>query len=286
MNSRPFMTGTRVSDVTISVRNLVRSLAFYQTDLGFFVLRQTDTTASLGTPSGDVILTLVERPDSAVARRQLGLYHFAVLLPSRKDLGAFLRHLIVRQTPVGGSADHGVSEAFYLEDPDQNGIEVYADKDTAEWYDEFNQMTMTTRPIDYTGLYYEVDSDDSYHGIPDGTILGHLHLYVGNMEASKRFYVDGIGLAVTVETYPGALFLSDNGYHHHVAINTWLGKHAKQRQKNAVGLEEATFVFPTCESLQSAINRLTSLGYPVSETQSGYSTKDPDGNSIRLHAHL
>lgn len=286
MNPSPFMTGTRVRDVTISVRNLSRSLAFYQTDLGFFVIRQTDTSAVLGTPSKDPILTLVERPDSAVARRQLGLYHFAVLLPTRKDLGAFLRHLIVRQTPVGGSADHGVSEAFYLEDPDQNGIEVYADKDASAWFDEFNQMTMTTLPIDYSGLYYEVDSDDSYRGIPDGTILGHLHLYVKDLEASKHFYVDGIGLTVTVDSYPGALFLSDNGYHHHVAINTWLGKHAKPRQKNAVGLEEATFVFPSCESLQSAINRLRDLGYPVLETQSGYSTTDPDGNLIQLHGQL
>jgi catechol 2,3-dioxygenase len=284
MKPTPFMTGTRVSYIAISVRNLARSIAFYQNDLGFSILSQTATSVDLGSASGEHILTLVERPDSAVARRQLGLYHFAILLPTRQDLGAFLRHLIVRQTPVGGSADHGVSEAFYLEDPDQNGIEVYADKDTALWYDEFKQMTMTTREIDYEGLYYEVDSDDSYRGIPEGTILGHLHLYVADLERSRHFYVDGIGFSMTVDSYPGALFLSDNGYHHHVAINIWLGKHAKPRQKNAVGLEQATFVFSTCESLQGAIDRLTSLGYPVKETANGYSTNDPDGNPIALQA--
>lgn len=283
MNPRNFMTGTRVSSVSLSVRDLARSLKYYQDDLGFSVLRQSEGTAELGTKTGRLLLTLVERPNGAVLRRQLGLYHFAVLLPTRQDLGAFLRHLIVRQTPVGGSADHGVSEAFYLEDPDSNGIEVYADKDDSQWVDEFGQSTMTTKALDYTSLYYEVDSDEAYAGLPEGTILGHLHLYVTDLNRSKRFYVDGIGLKVTVDTVPGALFLSDNGYHHHLGLNTWLGKNARPRRKDSIGLEVATFGYPTCVTLMDALERLKSLGFAVSETNAGYETADPDGNVIRLH---
>lgn len=283
MNPRNFMSGTRVSAVSLIVRDLARSLQYYQEDLGFSLLKRSDRTAALGTKSGAHLLTLVERPNAAVVRRQLGLYHFAVLLPTRKDLGAFLRHLIVRQTPVGGSADHGVSEAFYLEDPDSNGIEVYADKDVTEWVDEFGASTMTTKALDYSGLYYEVDSDLAYDGLPEGTMLGHLHLYVADLERSKRFYVDGIGLQVTVDSYPGALFLSDNGYHHHLGLNTWLGKNARPRRKDSVGMDSATFEYPTCETLMDALARFKQLGFATTETEGGYETADPDGNVIRLN---
>jgi len=281
--TQPFMTGTRVTDVTVSVRDLTRSIDYYENDLGFAVLRRTADQADLGTPSGVRLITLLERKDAMAVKRQLGLYHFAILLPSRKDLGAFLHHLIVRQTPVGGSADHGVSEAFYLEDPDHNGIEVYADKEPSSWQDEFGHTTMTTQALDYSSLYYEVDADDAYKGLPDGTILGHLHLYVGNLERTKRFYVDGIGLKVTVDTYPGALFLSDNGYHHHLGVNTWLGKNASARRKDSLGLESASFGFATCETLIDALARLKSLGVPVREESGAYVVADPDGNALRLY---
>jgi catechol 2,3-dioxygenase len=281
--SKPFMTGTSVTDVTISVRDLNRSLDYYRSDLGFSLLKRSVDSADLGTPSGIRLITLLERKDAIAIKRQLGLYHFAILLPSRKDLGAFLRHLIVRQTPVGGSADHGVSEAFYLEDPDHNGIEVYADKDSSLWQDEFGQTTMTTQALDYSSLYYEVETDDAYRGIPDGTILGHLHLYVGNLERTKRFYVEGIGLKVTVDTYPGALFLSDNGYHHHLGVNTWLGKNAMPRRKDSIGLESASFGFGTCEALMDALARLKSLSAPIREENGAYVTADPDGNALRLY---
>jgi catechol 2,3-dioxygenase len=282
MSMNHFMSGTHVTKIELSVQNLARSLEYYQHDLGFHLLEKTEQTAELGTAEGVKLLCLVERPTAIRKKRQAGMYHFAILLPTRMHLGMFLHHLIQRQVPVTGSADHGVSEAFYLEDPDQNGIEVYADKDYTHWYDEFQQMNMVTKELDYPGLYYEVEGDDSYLGLPNGSIVGHLHLYVSNLEASLRFYHEVLGFQLMVDTFPNALFLSDKQYHHHIAINTWLGKNIAPRDLTTLGMESFTLGFAKCEDVAKVLLRLKEFGYQIIETDSGYDTFDPDNNPIHL----
>ena len=276
------MSGTHVSKINLSVQNLARSLQYYQIDLGFHLLEKTDHTAELGTADGVKLIGLVERPTAVRKKRQAGMYHFAILLPTRKHLGAFLRHLIHRQIPVTGSADHGVSEAFYLEDPDQNGIEVYADKDHSQWYDEFRQMNMVTKELDYPGLYYEVENDDAFNGLPQGSIVGHLHLYVSNLDRSRLFYNEVLGFQLMVDTFPNALFLSDQKYHHHIAINTWLGKNIPPRDLATLGMESFTLSFASCDEIAKVLHQLKEFGFQVRETDSGYDTIDPDNNPIHL----
>ncbi|MDP2424874.1 MAG: VOC family protein [Candidatus Izemoplasmatales bacterium] len=282
MTSNEFMTGTRVTQIELNVSSLARSLQYYHHDLGFTILEKTEGSAILGTKDFQPFLRLVQTPTLPYIKKQAGLYHFAILLPTRQDLGRFLRHLIVKQIPVTGSADHGVSEAFYLEDPDRNGIEVYSDRDHRMWYDEFKELKMFTKELDYPGLYYEAEHVEPYAGIPDGSLLGHIHLYVRDLAKSRVFYENAIGFHPMVENFPGALFLSDQQYHHHLGLNTWLGKGIPKRNPQSLGMVSCMIRFPNCETMNESLNNLKDLGFVVEETNSGYLTKDPDDNTIHL----
>lgn len=278
----PFMLGTHVSFISINVSSFVQSFNYYHHDLGFTVISKSEQSCIFGTSDFIPILEIIEQANFPYQKRQAGLYHFAILLPNREELGRFLHHLIKRQIPVSGAADHGVSEAFYLQDPDHNGIEVYADRSHSLWYNEFQEMTMTTKEIDYTGLYYAGEGLDEFTTLPSGTILGHLHLYVSNLEKSRQFYEAAIGFNATVETFPGALFLSSEGYHHHLGLNTWLGKNLPKRNKATLGMNQYTLTYSKCETLSKTLLRLKELHFSVEELSDGYRTLDPDDNPIKL----
>jgi catechol 2,3-dioxygenase len=206
------------------------------------------------------------------------LYHFAIMLPSRADLSVFLRHMIQTGYPLG-AADHYVSEALYLNDPDGNGIEVYRDRPSAEWNWNNGLVEMATEELDGNGILAE--SDAEWNGLPAGTLMGHIHLHVADLKKAEQFYTKGLGFEV-VSYYPQAAFLSTGGYHHHIAINTWQGEGAAIPPKNSVGLNWYSLVFPDEAIRENAIKQLKQLGALVTEEADFYVTSDPSGNQIRL----
>ncbi|AZU64076.1 VOC family protein [Neobacillus mesonae] len=268
-----------VGMVNIKVKNLDYSLNFYQNIIGLQVLEKSDGKAVL-TTDGETPLLILEQPENVTAKegRTSGLYHFAILLPTRADLSVFLRHLIQTGYPLG-AADHYVSEALYLNDPDGNGIEVYRDRPSSEWTWNNSLVDMATEQLDAQGILGE--SDAEWRGLPAGTIMGHIHLHVGDLQKAEEFYTKGLGFNV-VSYYPQAVFLSTGGYHHHIAINTWQGTGAKQPAENSVGLNWYTIVYPDVESREAVVKNLQQHGASVQVEADYVVTSDPSGNRIRL----
>lgn len=211
----------RVGAVHLQISDLHRSLDYYAGVLGLVVLDRTTERASLGTADSPPLLHLVERKGvAAVPRRgRFGLYHFAVLLPHRVALAHFAAHAF-RLGLRPGMADHAVSEALYLNDPDGLGIEIYADRPRSAWTYVNTEVVMTTDPLDIAELL-AAGTDGVWSGAPPGTTIGHVHLHVGELSSAARFYGGALGFAITVSSYSGALFFSAGGYHHHLATNVW-----------------------------------------------------------------
>lgn len=201
-----------------------------------------------------------------------------MLLPTRKDLAKFLRHLLENNLRFGAS-DHYVSEAIYINDPDGNGIEVYRDRPSSEWKWSKDQVTMVTEPLDGEDLLKE--SDAKWTRLPEQTILGHMHLHVADLVQTEKFYTKGLGFDV-VTRYPGALFMSFGGYHHHLGANIWNGEGAPAPQQNSVGLNWFTLVLPDEQARIKTVNQLKNIDAIVTKEKDFYITHDPSGNEIRL----
>lgn len=268
-----------VSEVSIKVKNLENALTFYQNIIGFKVLEKSAGKAILTTNGKTPLLTL-EQPADVIPKpdRSAGLYHFAILLPSRTDLSVFLRHLLETGYPLG-AADHYVSEALYLNDPDGNGIEVYRDRPSDEWTWNNGLVDMATEQLDANGILAE--SDAEWTGLPEDTLMGHIHLHVNDLKKADEFYTKGLGFQV-VSYYPQAVFLSTGGYHHHIAINTWQGAGAPTPPKNSVGLNWYTLVYPDDAAREKVIKQLQQVGAEISKEANYYVTTDPAGNQIRF----
>jgi catechol 2,3-dioxygenase len=267
--------------VHLKVQNLDRALHFYREIIGFSVLSRQGNMAEL-TADGRHALVTLEQLDDAVPkpRRTTGLYHFALLLPSREHLAQIVLHLAERDIPLG-SADHLVSEALYLYDPDGNGIEIYRDRDPSEWVWQNREVSMAVDPLDFRDLLGGVRRQP-WGGLPPETIMGHIHLYVARLDEAERFYADGLGFEV-VNRYGGhALFVSTGNYHHHIGLNTWNGIGAPAPPENSAGLREYTIVYPDSEARGKAIDRIKALGAVVAEKDGLMRTADPSGNRIVL----
>ncbi|HYJ79167.1 MAG TPA: VOC family protein, partial [Longimicrobiaceae bacterium] len=214
-------------------------------------------------------------------RGRLGLYHFAVLLPDRAALGRFAGHVAGLRIPAGMS-DHFVSEAMYLTDPDGLGIEVYADRPRSAWRYEGRQLHMTTEPLDVASLARAADGEP-WSGAPAGTTMGHVHLYVGDLEAAEAFYHQALGFDKTVWSYPGALFLAAGGYHHHLGTNTWAA-HAPPAGEEDARLLEWEIVVPSADDAAEAARSLEAHGYAVEWTSEGGVAPDPWGTPVRVRS--
>ncbi|HEX6309482.1 MAG TPA: VOC family protein, partial [Longimicrobiales bacterium] len=217
----------RLGRVRLQVSDLNRSLAFYEGLLGMRVIDGDRDGVRLGTiDGGEPLLELRPGAKRQSSRRgHLGLYHFAVLLPDRAALGRLLAHLMESGVHPG-AADHLVSEALYLQDPDDLGIELYRDRPRTEWTARDRQLAMSTDPLDARAVVAAADGA-AWAGMPGGTVIGHLHLHVGDIAHARAFYHEALGFDVIVWSYPGALFMSAGGYHHHLGVNTWAGAHAR-----------------------------------------------------------
>jgi len=273
---------TRLGRVQLQVADLDRSLDFYQRVLGLRVLTRSERSASLGAAGSDeVLVELNERPGAApVPRRgRLGLYHFAILLPDRAALGRFVRHL-AESGERAGASDHWVSEALYLQDPDGLGIEVYSDRPRSDWRLQDRQIAMSTEPLDL-GSLVRAAGDEPWSGMPEGTVIGHVHLHVGDLERAAGFYHQGLGFDKVVWSYPGALFLSAGGYHHHLGLNTWAAG-AQPAGEGDARLLEWEIVVPSAADAEGALASLQAAGYAVERTADGGLVRDPWGTALRV----
>ncbi len=275
-------TPMRIGMVTLRVRNLDLVADYYRDAIGLTVMAHTMMGALLG--SGGVPLLNLQRRESAAreARNAAGLYHTAFLMPTRKDLAHWLVHAAKNRIPLSGFADHLVSESVYLDDPEGNGIEVYADRAPELWKWEAGSVAMATDQLDIDGLLALTDTrTTNYAKAPDDLRIGHMHLRVGDLEQADRFYGGTIGFDPTRKR-SGAAFLSSGRYHHHLAINVWQSAGAGARDDTATGLTWFSLEIATEEILQAQTLRLRQAGAPAAAIEKGIETSDPWGTKVRL----
>src|SRR5215208_3276955 len=231
---------TTLGAVHLTVADLERSLDYYRTQIGLTVLDQGAGEASLGT-GGRELLHLVEQPGAESSHGYTGLYHFALLVPQRIQLAAWLAHAARDRVGMTGMSDHFVSEALYLRDPDHHGIEIYWDRPRAGWEGRVAEG-MTTLPLDVDAILGELDDPATtpFDGLPDGTVMGHVHLKVSEVAATVGFYREVLGFALMAQLGPMAAFLAAGGYHHHLGANTWESAGAPPPPEGSAALRRAT----------------------------------------------
>jgi catechol 2,3-dioxygenase len=268
--------------VSLTVADLDRSLAYYTGPIGLAVLEQSGREATLGV-SGNPLLHLVEQSGAKPwTEYSTGLYHFAILLPTRADLGRWIQNWYGHGMPEFGQGDHLVSEALYLRDPDGHGIEIYRDRPRSEWGWENGHVKMASLPVDVTGLLAEAErSGISWSGAPAGTTMGHVHLQVGDIAQARAFYSDVLGFDVVAEM-PTALFVSAGGYHHHLGMNIWHSRRGSQADADVAQLQFYTIVLPNDDALAEVVARLGAAGYPAESADGVTLVRDPWANLIHL----
>lgn len=270
---------TYTGEVHLNVLDLNRSVQFYKEVIGFSILEKALNKVVL-TVDGQTPLLIIEQPENVTPKEahKSGLYHFALLLPTRADLGAIIKHFIQHQVRLGAS-DHLVSEALYLSDPDGNGIEIYADRDPSVWSWDDGSVAMSTDPLDAESVIAE-SGDLTWDGLPATTVMGHVHLHVADLLETEKFYI-ALGFEV-VTNYPQALFMSNGKYHHHLGLNTWNGVGAPAPKSGSVGLESYTLVYPNETVLNEALSNVEKLGVNVQSLEDRILVEDPSGNRVVL----
>jgi catechol 2,3-dioxygenase len=271
-----------VGAVHLTVADLQRSLDYYRTQIGLQVLDNGGPEASLGT-GGRELLHLVEEPGAKPAGGFTGLYHFALLLPQRIHLASWIAHAARERVGMTGMSDHFVSEALYLRDPDGHGIEIYWDRPRAVWEGQVSER-MTTLPLDVDSILNELDdpANAPFDGLPDGTVMGHVHLKVAEIAPTVGFYRDVLGFALMAQLGPMAAFLAAGGYHHHLGANTWESSGAPAPPAGAAALRHATIVLPDSAERDRVVGRIEHAGLTVEEHPDGPLVNDPAGNALVL----
>jgi catechol 2,3-dioxygenase len=274
-------TPLHIGAVGLKVRDLARLTDFYGAALGLSVLDRGKDEATLG--AGGVPLVRLEyRPDAPPDDpRTAGLYHTAFLMPTRPDLARWILHVARHKVPLTGASDHAVSEAFYLDDPEGNGIEVYCDRPPDTWQWTGSDLKITTDPLDIEDIVREVAPAAAYPGAPDGLRIGHVHLRVGDVARAEAFYRDALGLDVTRRRH-GATFLSSGRYHHHIAGNVWHSAGAGRRDDNRAGLSWVALEAADAAAFDAVTARLRAAGAPLAAIAAGVETTDPWETRLRI----
>jgi catechol 2,3-dioxygenase len=269
-------------EVWLTVSDLQQSASYYQRAVGLKVLSLRDGVARLGV-DGTPLLVLVEETGASPATGYTGLYHFALLVSRRVDLARWLEHAAKDRVPLVGLSDHFVSEALYLSDPDGHGIEIYWDRPRSLWEGQV-AARMTTLPLDVDDLLGELDEPgpEVYPGLPDDTVMGHVHLRVSAIPETIAFYRDLIGFALTAQLGEQAAFLSAGGYHHHIGANTWESAGRSSPPPGTAGLRHATIVLPSESARDLVLKRLSERGHEALEDAEGPLIRDPSGNALML----
>jgi len=276
---------TTVGVIALTVSDLARSRAFYAEAMGFILLSEDDGQVVLGAGSTPLLVLKADRGAAPWPRdgaSYTGLYHFALLLPTRADLGLWLRHWLSLGLPLPGQGDHLVSEALYLEDPDGHGIEVYRDRPRDEWSWVDGQVRMASDPVDIRSLLADAERAGSpWTGLPEGARLGHVHLQVGHIPTAKTFYHDILGFDIVAQM-PSALFISAGGYHHHIGMNIWHSRGAEVAPDGVVRLRYFTVDLPDEDARRAVIARLDAHAVPYTVSGAVVSLEDPWHNVILL----
>lgn len=273
---------TRMGAVHLTVSDLARSSGYYSEAVGLRLLNRTPGRASFG--AGDEeLLVLVEERGAGSSAEFSGLYHFALLVPERRQLAAWLAHAARDRVPLVGLSDHFVSEALYLADPDGHGIEIYWDRPRRMWEGQVASR-MTTIPLDVGSLLEELDdpATEPFAGLPPGTAMGHVHLKVATIVDAVAFYRDAIGFGLMAQLGEQAAFLGAGGYHHHLGANTWESAGAPAPPPGTAALRHLTIVLPNHAELASVRDRLREYGRAAEVRDGGLRVRDPSGNLLHL----
>src|SRR5258706_2088422 len=275
---------TGVGPVALTIADLDRSERFYRDVIGFRAWGREGDPATLTADGATPLLPLTGQPG---ARRRpprtTGLYHFAILTPSRADLARSLRRLAETRWPLSGASDHLVSEALYLDDPDGNGIEIYRDRPRAEWPRLGGQIRMATDPLDIDGILGELEHDDRpWDRLAPATTIGHMHLHVADLKAAEAFYHGVLGFDIVVRYGPSALFVSAGGYHHHIGLNTWAGVGAPPAPAGSAGLRHFVVRLPDQAALDAVLARVRAADIPIEDHAAGALVRDASKNAVVL----
>ncbi|MDC7261325.1 VOC family protein [Shinella sp. HY16] len=283
MNSHAIDMPAFVDHSHLTVIDLPMLSAFYQKVMGLSVLDTSASGETLGV-AGRPLLTLTTGSNAARAPRNApGLFHTAFLVPNRRELGRWLAHAAHNNVPLTGASDHLVSEAIYLDDPEGNGIEIYRDRDRAEWtYVPDGKVKMATNRLDLQALYDEAPKD-GWTGQENGTAIGHIHLQVSDIPEADAFFRDVLGLDI-MASYPGASFFATGKYHHHVAANVWNSRGQPKRQTGMTGLSDYTIRFNDPAKLETALKKLDELSIATTREGDTVSLVDPWGIGLKLSA--
>jgi catechol 2,3-dioxygenase len=274
-------TPLHVGAVALTVRDLDRLAGYYRDVLGLSVLDRDGDSATLGA-GGLPIVHLEHRPGAKPDdTREAGLYHTAFLMPTRADLARWILHVARNKVPMTGASDHGVSEAFYLDDPEGNGIEVYCDRPPESWQWTGSELKMITDPLDIGDIVREVEPTATFPGAPDGLRIGHVHLRVGEIARAEAFYRDALGLDVTRRRH-GASFMSSGRYHHHIGSNVWHSAGAGPRDPERAGLSWLALEAADGAAFDTARARLATAGIPLADVAGGIEAADPWGTRVRI----
>ncbi len=276
--------GTAMGTVSLTVSDLARSRDFYERAVGLTATELDDGSVALAAGGGAPLVSLYgDSSAPPLNRRATGLFHQAILVPARRDLAQSLVRLARSSWPLDGASDHLVSEALYLSDPDGNGIEIYRDRPRAEWRHTNGQLEMATIPLDLDGVLGELAGETSVPDqLPSGTKIGHVHLQVSDLAAAEAFYNGVLGFDVVVRGYPGALFVSAGGYHHHLGLNTWHSAGAAPPEPGSIGLRSYEVLLPSEHELATVLERVDAAGIATEGAADGTLVRDPSGNAVLL----
>jgi catechol 2,3-dioxygenase len=271
---------TQIGKVVLKVASLEEMIAFYTDIIGFSLLEKQYNLAILGTDKR-ILLELIQVEKPLPRTRKTGLFHMAILLPSRKDLGNALVHYLKSNAPIDGASDHGYSEALYLTDPEGNGIEVYRDKPMTEWdIREDGEIVGVTEEMDADGVLAAATQQQT--SFPEDTIIGHVHLKVADLAQTERFYTEIVGLSLKNNFGKEAKFFAVGSYHHQIGSNTWLGKGVPAMEANDLGLAYYTFLLPNQEAYKKFTLHLAKLGLYEPKGNTPLSLVDPNGILVKF----
>lgn len=271
--------------VHLTVADLQRSIGYYTEAVGLRLLRHEGPRARLGVHEEEDLLVLFEEPRAGSSVGYTGLYHFALLVPERRHLAAWLAHAAGDRVPLVGLSDHFVSEALYLADPDGHGIEIYWDRPRHLWEGQVASR-MTTIPLDVDSLLAELPDPAAkpFGGLAAGTVMGHVHLKVAAIADTVSFYRDAIGFGLMAQLGPQAAFFGAGGYHHHIGANVWESAGAPPPPPGTASLRQATILLPDSAELESVHKRLLESGHPTERRNGALHVHDPAGNLLSLVA--